>query len=614
MTHHLPGGTLRVGVTGTRQLADVEQPHVREQVADVLRVIAGTKGPGGRQPVLRLLSPLAEGADRMVADLAKDYELVCPLPFPQTVYEQDFKTLGSIDQFRRLLGQAEGRVLEMDGQRGDDEARSYGAVGRLIVRNCDLIIGLWDGRAGRGHGGTAEIIRYAAGFGPPVIWINVADPNSKPRWIEEVHDSRRGAKLRPAAEALWVYLNRVLLEPEPHEHLHQSWLHSGCHFVQTLVGGAIRCAKGLPKPTPLSTFLAEKKRCIYPHWKMNQWFMAAMAWNPCGAAAKPPKVAPPRPAEAQRWADLLDAPDNRANEYAARHRSSYVWAFLLAGVALTAAAVALGFAHDLTVKSIATGTELATLALIACLVIADSVCGWQTKAIEYRLLAELCRKQKALAPLGGVVPRASAWATAAAYPHPEHDKPFIEPVSWVSWTFSAWLRDTPLPIGTIDAARVKTARDSSLHDLIGDQIRYHEKRCVQSYRAGRLLVRIGEILFAIVFGLVGYKFWLLMRDTPEQIEAMHESLTWFGLAGVALPAFSAAVVGIRAYAELEILAEQSAAMLAELTQAEKQIGELDDAAPLASQTLGVALARVATLMLEDLEGWARLFRGKVLDA
>jgi hypothetical protein len=44
------------------------------------------------------------------------------------------------------------------------------------------------------------------------------------------------------------------------------------------------------------------------------------------------------------------------------------------------------------------------------------------------------------------------------------------------------------------------------------------------------------------------------------------------------------------------------------------LGQLDPNAALASQTLGAALAGVATLMLEDLQGWARLFRGKVLDA
>jgi hypothetical protein len=48
--------------------------------------------------------------------------------------------------------------------------------------------------------------------------------------------------------------------------------------------------------------------------------------------------------------------------------------------------------------------------------------------------------------------------------------------------------------------------------------------------------------------------------------------------------------------------------------ARDRITDLDPDVPLASQVLGNALASVATLMLEDLEGWARLFRGKALDA
>jgi hypothetical protein len=87
-----------------------------------------------------------------------------------------------------------------------------------------------------------------------------------------------------------------------------------------------------------------------------------------------------------------------------------------------------------------------------------------------------------------------------------------------------------------------------------------------------------------------------------------------GLAGAILPAVSAALVGFRAYAELELLKEQSESMLQAMQRAKRQIMELDPNEPLASQALGSALAGVATLMLEDLEGWARLFRGKVLDA
>jgi hypothetical protein len=52
----------------------------------------------------------------------------------------------------------------------------------------------------------------------------------------------------------------------------------------------------------------------------------------------------------------------------------------------------------------------------------------------------------------------------------------------------------------------------------------------------------------------------------------------------------------------------------DLRRATQQITELDPSAPLASRALGVVLAAVAMLMVEDLEGWARLCRGKVPDA
>jgi hypothetical protein len=101
---------------------------------------------------------------------------------------------------------------------------------------------------------------------------------------------------------------------------------------------------------------------------------------------------------------------------------------------------------------------------------------------------------------------------------------------------------------------------------------------------------------------------------PAGFEAEHVWLLSLGLARAILPALSAAFVGIRAYAELEMLAEQSGTMLDALKQARDRIAEIDPDAPLAPQVPGSEVAEVATLMLEDLEGWARRFRGKVLHA
>jgi hypothetical protein len=247
-------------------------------------------------------------------------------------------------------------------------------------------------------------------------------------------------------------------------------------------------------------------------------------------------------------------------------------------------------------------------------VIFDDKLEWQPRAIEYRLLAELCRKQQALAPLAWVVPPASVWAATTSDPHQEHDAPHVEPISRVAWLFSARLPDSALPTGTIGPLWVEHARDAAQSDLLNEQIDYHTARRAQTFRSGRRLKFFGEIAFLAVLIAVAWKLGLIAVHLGSPDIAPHGTLHILGLAGAILPAISAMLVGIRAYAELELLAEQSDAMLKAMKHAKAQIAELGPNEPLASQTLGVALAAVATLMLEDLEGWARLFRGKVLDA
>lgn len=605
MTANPPRPTLRIGVTGARALDPSQLPRITAAVTAILHAIVTHAAPAR----LELLSPLAEGADRLVARLALEqgYHLVCPLPFHQALYEEDFTTPASLAEFRQLLDQTGGRVLALDGARGDDEARSYEAVGRLIVRNTDLIIGIWNGRPGKGPGGTADTIRYAASFGPPVIWLHATDP-AAPRWIETAHDLRPGTPARDMDPALAVYLARVLTPPGA--------LHGGVHGGLQAVGHGLRWGwrwcRGRRHHTRLDDFLAEQHRPRPARgiWRVHGWLMRALSGS--GPPWTPPH-APANPAAAH-WFALYQPADARAGESAARYRSSYVLAFGFGALALAAAACALASANWPGAKITATSAELLSLAGILLLVVLDGLHEWQRRAIQYRLLAELCRKQQALAPLAWAVPRAGSWATTAP-PRPHGpDAPHDSGAGWVAWLFSAWLRNAPLPTGAMDAAWVTAARDAALADLLDDQIDYHHTRRAQAHRAGRRLRQAGEWTFLAVLLIVITKLGLLLAPGPDWTEPLHPWVIALGLAGAVLPAISAAFFGIRAYAELEMLADQSHAMLAVMERARDEIAQLDPAAPLASQTLGSALASVATAMLEDLDGWARLFSAKVVEA
>ncbi len=614
-----PGHTLRIGVTGTRTLNPEQLYFLRPRVDAILCAVARLAAGSGGKPALRLLSPLAEGADRLVAACAlnQGYELVCPMPFPQLVYEEDFDlSPGSLAEFHRLLAHAEGRILALDGARDTPkyglyaEARSYQAVGRLIVRNCDLIIGIWDGRPGQGPGGTADTIHYAAAAGPPVIWLHATDGRAEPRWIEGAHDLRHNATPKPVDEPLQIYLGRLLSPPHAAHH-------GGAHGILHTCGHWLGRRRAVREhaDTPIShldLYLHEQPEPVWAGARPHGWFMRTMAGGK--AAPGSPRHAPHDTA-ARRWFDRYEPADARAGDNAACYRSSYVWVFALGAAALIAAAVSLGIDADhLGNKFLATLAEFIALGLIALFVILDGKLAWHRRSIEYRLLAELCRKQQALAPLAWVVPRASAWADTAPSPEREPDAPYPQGTSWVAWLFSAWLRDTPLPTGTIDPAWVSRAKAAAQSDLLKDQIDYHTARRAQAYRASQRLVWLGEVGFFVVGFVVFCKLYLLWHLLGSSESPPQGFIHLLGLAGAILPAIAAALVGIRFYAELELLAEQSDTMLIALRRANRQITELDPNEPLASQALGGALAGVALLMLEDLDGWARLFRGKVLDA
>jgi hypothetical protein len=123
-------------------------------------------------PVLSLVSPLAEGADRIAADFAlkAGFNLDVPMPFSQPAYEQDFADEVSLGEFRGFLERARS-VLALPGDRGS-ENRAYEAVGLTVLGQSDILLVIWDGGASAGRGGTTEMIQTAIQSGLPIVNVD----------------------------------------------------------------------------------------------------------------------------------------------------------------------------------------------------------------------------------------------------------------------------------------------------------------------------------------------------------------------------------------------------------------------------------------------------------
>ncbi|MCH8309818.1 MAG: hypothetical protein IIB17_04890 [Chloroflexi bacterium] len=166
---------LRVGVTGHRILPDDD--ILSAQVTRALNRARELVTSSEDLPIhLRIISPIAEGADRLVARAAlvdDTTELEAPLPMPREQYVQDFETDESKNEFDALLKRAD-FVTVMPNSESREEA--YERAGRHVVDRCDVLIALWDGEPSRGRGGTAEIVAYARDAGVPILRISTDAP------------------------------------------------------------------------------------------------------------------------------------------------------------------------------------------------------------------------------------------------------------------------------------------------------------------------------------------------------------------------------------------------------------------------------------------------------
>jgi hypothetical protein len=182
---------IRIGVTGHRRLNDVSA-----LAASVSNIISSRYeecfGSSDRAALhnatatpiaFTVVSPLAEGADRLIAQavMEKGGRLEALLPMPAEEYRKDFRTAGSLEEFDCLLKKAHRVSVNVpDASPSDREARktAYRKVGELVVDRTDLVIALWDGESARGIGGTAEIVEYAKRKKKPVFIVSTANPGA----------------------------------------------------------------------------------------------------------------------------------------------------------------------------------------------------------------------------------------------------------------------------------------------------------------------------------------------------------------------------------------------------------------------------------------------------
>jgi hypothetical protein len=199
---------LVIGVTGHRNLDPDDYPLYRARITELIDYLRS------RYPAtpLRMVSALAEGADRLAAEvgLALGCELLVCLPMEAAEYERDFPA--TVGEFRALLAQVPAEnvfVLEPNVPVGTTPADlrelCYREVGLYVSGRCHILLALWDGVRNSSFAGTAEVVRFKLeGRSHPATRGLDADYDGPVYWVH-ARRSGAGSHGNPELAGKWVY-------------------------------------------------------------------------------------------------------------------------------------------------------------------------------------------------------------------------------------------------------------------------------------------------------------------------------------------------------------------------------------------------------------------------
>jgi hypothetical protein len=524
-------------------------------------------------PKLRFVSPVADGADQIAAEVALElgWDLQAILPFERSAYRASLANQVARERFDALVDRAD-CLLELPGD-PDHGLDAYVMTGRATVAHCDVLVAIWDGLPPRGRGGTGEVVQLALTRGTAIVHVPLS-PGGDTRVLWSAFDptvitvADDPGVARPLAREDVDALLRGLLMPPPDEHEQ--------HFLKRFLSERLRRFRArieyslLLTATGVRPFRARDLTTRHAEAQIrDEW----QRYRAGCAEAHNISTGIDLLEESYSWADRL------ATHFAQTYRSGHIFNFVLGGVAVCLGLAAFMAPH---LKFEEAALEL----LITLAIILNAVIGarqqWHRRWLDYRQLAERLRPMRSLKLLGIAAPDPPGTATNPV------------PKRWIDWYASGIWRAMGCPSGAIDRACAARLGKAIAEHEVEPQMSYHARNAKQIELLDHRLGQIGMVLFAAT--LVVSVITLVGLGLGDNF--VNKYGNWFTLVSAGFPALGTAVFGIRFQADFGGDALRSMATADTLRQIDQELRKdvaLSRAADLAEQA--------ARIMLADLDEW-----------
>jgi hypothetical protein len=536
--------------------------------------------------LMRIISPLAEGADRLVAQAGLELgaELQCPLPFHSREYMVDFADDASKQEYLSLLARASS-VFEMDGLR-KDEGKAYEQAGEVVVAHSDVVLAIWDGEAGQGRGGTLQMIDEALRREIPVLWVHAAEERVPVILTRDSLGNRGTLALEDLAGRLSLLSGKEVDSTPGVFDVGRAFFREKQARVD---GGRL-----------FSIF-----RRFVVTGKISFGSMLSENFEQ-GARREWEEAMPSHPAlQPETRTFLLDKlcpyyawADGLSSYYAGLFRTSSVGTNLLSAFAVLFALLGILFVKEdgghRWRSQVPSLVELFLIVAVLSITSLGRRCRWHERWLNYRQLAERLRQYFFLAPLGCSLPT----PRESAQMRPEHGG------SAVDVAFHAIARDLGLAPGVVDRGYLASMGEL-IDNVLESQIAYHEANHVDMEMLKHRLHKAGTALFVLT----------LLACCTHVIGGLgeHHVPPWVHLLAIAPPAFGAAFYGITNHGEFARSADRSLAMAQELVRRRKDVEDALKSGTDNFTSARAAAMRLAETMISETLDWNTLFRYRQLN-
>lgn len=613
-----PRLVLRVGVAGVIKLPESQRARLHELFTQVYRVLATrlealspARDPSTRpdicsyyapgdddspaRPLMRVVSGLADGTDQIAFEsmlafeceartspsqpgARTDLELVAILPCDAASF-RDNSEVNDKAAFDTLLGRC-AYAIELDGRcvphpphhAGPDRLtterrnRAFRVQAAALLRHCDLLIASADLDSGAGAGGTRETMAAAVALGIPVILLSAAaDEGGRPvTVITRPVDLERLAE--PSA-APWhgtvdQVVTRILADPRTSR--------AGPFAREDADRGAARLDGA--EAELLDEFFGggERRARVRP----RLWTAFVRRFHRLTASGAD-TVVEPFAAFRARAAQL-------SAHYTGLYRGAFLLNYTLAALAVALAVATLVYllflARHLAPEGVG-GRVLFSIAIVELAVLVAIFLNthrgnshhWNSKAVDYRYLAERLRAMYYLSPMASLrlaPPRVARYAATALRQ------------SVIDWLLQALIRQAPPDTGMSPVATPATPSRSTtrvvrsdvdralahVHDnWLATQIEYHRATSHTQLRMHRWIQRwVWRLNLAVIIIVFLDLLLILARLLGVRgglVEAGHSYGPVLVFFAAVLPAAVASLNSIRFQSECLRIAERSAVMV-----------------------------------------------------